>query len=623
MRSVNKSKSLSSRSLLPLLPCEPLLPPLQRLLLFPTLLIPPPRLLLTEVCSPHWSAAPRFSSGRCHPKAVTLSVCQEPRGYTCTSFAMATVYQKKNAAAILLTLVVISLTTASLTLPWFFSSITFSKMLANVPSSTLNSTYITYDLFGTRTISLVSNRVANLSHTCTRFQNMASVQVQSYASLQSTSSTSISSIFRLSRTSVIIASLSSVALSAYLLVFSVDSIRDMIVLKLGKAFSRTIPHVLGLVLIVSISLSFLALLGLSAAFKKDHADCDEGPCRSFSGSASSQHNAVVHAMAWAPQAGWYLAMVAAFISLLAVCLVAINRNILIPPNHSESSSGEHDTQPMIELATGSAENPAVHPHSPSRLDPRARAVLLAAVAGSALVIAVIIWACVRQQCAECASRTPQLEDAYVLEGVVESIEMQVQPQPPATWPSFKDGRKFYEQVLASLAVRNRGLGFEFDAKARSERSVARQIWQSLPGCLNSNCSTPEQKPVALLRYRQVVSGSGNGSSDFTLKQTRRFRQVAAALPQCTTNSENAECKAKIEANYYWRGAETFDVAIVWQRSCTLLFHPSSTAQPPVIRNVRDALPFFLSAPVALGADSESSVLYQSNDCYHEREYKVS
>jgi hypothetical protein len=133
-------------------------------------------------------------------------------------------------------------------LPWFFSSITFSKMLANVPSSTLNSTYITYDLFGTRTISLVSNRVANLSHTCTRFQNMASVQVQSYASLQSTSSTSISSIFRLSRTSVIIASLSSVALSAYLLVFSVDSIRDMIVLKLGKAFSRTIPHVLGLVL---------------------------------------------------------------------------------------------------------------------------------------------------------------------------------------------------------------------------------------------------------------------------------------------------------------------------------------------------------------------------------------
>jgi hypothetical protein len=278
-------------------------------------------------------------------------------------------------------------------------------------------------------------------------------------------------------------------------------------------------------------------------------------------------------------------------------------------------------QPMIELETSAANSASAY-HSSLSLDKRARAVLIVAAAGCTLAAAAIIWACVRPQCSACTSNVLRPRGADGLEGVVESIEMQVQPVPPAAWPSFKDGRKFYEQVISSLAGRKRDLGFEFDAKARNERSVSRQIWQHLPPCSNGNCSALTQTPVAVLRYRRVVSGSGNGSSDFTLKQTRRFRQAAAALPPCTT-AKDADCKAKIEANYYWRGAETSDVAIMWQRSCTLLLPRTSITQLSVLRSLRDVLPFFPSVSSAFGTGSENSTLYESADCVHEREYKVS
>ena len=461
-------------------------------------------------------------------------------------------------------------------------------------------------------------------HTCSRLKHDEPdlpLPNESYESLQSTSGTSVSSIFKLSQTSSIIASFSAIAFCAHLLLSSVDSVRNMISLKVGRSLTRTIPHALGLVLFISVSVSFLALLGLSSAFKNDLLSCNTGPCQSISGSSSFEQtsDSIVSESAWAPQAGWFVMMAAAFISLLAVSLVATNRDPLhapLPTQHSDSPSDEQDLQPMIEMTL----NTELSSPSPSPLDPRARAALFVVAAGSALATAVIIWACSRPQCATCASNTLQV-NTNVLEGVVESIEMQVLPTPPTAWPSLKDGLSFYQKVLSSLGAVT-GLGLDFDAKPHDTRVVSRFLWQTVPMCETSNCSLREL--MSNVRYRQVVSGSGYGNSDFTMKQNRRFRQNAAALTPCITTAERVDCKAKIEANYFWKFAGSSDVDITWQRSCTLRLQSTSPAivTPPVIRSVRDVLPFFSSAAAAFGPHSENTTLFQSNDCFHESDYKV-
>ncbi len=134
-------------------------------------------------------------------------------------------------------------------------------------------------------------------------------------------------------------------------------------------------------------------------------------------------------------------------------------------------------------------------------------------------------------------------------------------------------------------------------------------------CETSNCSL--RGLMSNVRYRQVVSGSRYGRSHFTMKQNLRFRQNAATLTPSITTAERVDCKAKIEANCFWKFAGSCDVDITWQRSCTLLatklhafgneaarfwqrsctLRPQSTSPaivtPPVIRSVGDVCRFSL------------------------------
>jgi len=562
---------------------------------------------------------------------------------------MAAIYLKKNCVILTLALGVFGLMTACLTSPWFYLSGSFTLKLYNAPAASgvtsfitavLNSTSVYYDLVGTRTSSRVSGSITNQMQTCTRSQNNHSAYLESYEYLESASNPSIFSIFKLSQACVIIASISSLALSVKSVLFLLDTIRNKVIVTLGIPVTRSVQIVLGLLLVASVAISFLGFLGVSAAFEKDQTDCSDGHCRSFSGSATSHQNSgtVYWESSWGPGAGWYMALAATPLSLLVIYLEVTNH---FPPHtDADVSSGEHDMQQMLESSTASQNltedsPPASKSHSLSSFDRRARIALVVAASCCGLAFATIIWASSRPHCTTCTTNAPQLAEADGLEGVPESIEMQVLPPPPVSWPSLQYGRQFYERVLSSLTAKGMAgkgdLGFEFDAKATKERNVARQIWQ-LPSCLSGNCSTIVPLPLALVRYRQVVSGSSNGSSDFTLKQTRRFRQVAATLPQCTTAANVAACNAKIEANYYWRGTDTYDVGVTWQRSCTLQLQPASRSSPsplppspasPVIGSVRDVLPFFPSALAAFGPDSLDTLMFQRDDCYHEREYKAS
>ncbi len=483
-----------------------------------------------------------------------------------------------------------------------------------------------YDLFGIRTNSLAFDGIGNSTQNfCAGFQHNSLVPVDTYESMHSNliPSPRVASIFKLCQAFAIIASISSIALFVVSGLFLLDSIRNATIRTLGMAFSRAFPLTLGLVLVTSVAIAMFGFLGISSAFNQDQASCDSGPCQSFSGSATSARDGggVVSETSWGPHAGWFMVLAAAPTSLLVVFFVASNR-LFLSNFHSHLESEDQDMQPMVESSTGDQlATSATISFSP--LDNRARYALLVAAVCTALAIAAIVTACLRPPPTPPA--LPQPPQSHNLEGVIEGIEMQVLPPPPSSWPSLKQGLKFYERFLASLAAEalaeNGGLDFEFDAKARKERSVVRQMWQSQPSCASGNCSTPTPLPVAIVRLRQVVSGSGNGSVDFTLKQKRRFRQAAAALPTCTIAAGDAVCKAKMEANYWWKAAATSDVDVTWERSCTLqLLHAPA---PQVVRSVRDVLPFFPSALAAFGIDSEDANLYERLDCYHEREYKVS
>jgi hypothetical protein len=532
--------------------------------------------------------------------------------------------QKKSCAALFFSLVVFCLMIGCLSLPWFYFSRAFSQTITTISATTLNSTSVVYDLFGTRTHSLAFDRVINTTQTCASFQQNALVPVDTYESMQSNAilSPRVASIFKLCQAFAIIASVSSIALCVVSGLFLLDPIRNATIRTLGIAFSRTFPLSLGLVLITSIVIALFGFLGVSSAFSKDQANCDSGPCKSFSGSATSEQYAggIVSEMSWGPEAGWYMVLAAAPTSLLVFFFVVSNRPSLSNA-HTHAESEDHDMQPMVEPATEVHISTSVPiPFLP--LDRRARSVLLFSAACTALAIAAIVTACLRPPPTPPAQHQPP--QSHNLEGVIEGIEMQVLPPPPVSWPSLKEGLKFYERFLASLAAEARaekgGLDFDFDAKARKERSVVRQLWQLQPSCTSSNCSTPAPLPIALVRRRQVVSGSGNGTVDVTLKQKRRFRQTAAALPACAIATGHAICKAKMEANYWWKAAEGSDVDVTWERSCTLqLIHASA---PLVVRSVRDVLPFFSSALAAFGTESDDASLYERLDCYHEREYKV-
>jgi len=247
---------------------------------------------------------------------------------------MASVYQKKNCAALTFALVVFGLMIACLTVPWYFWSNTFTQKSANaqagtgttnVVTTTLNSTSVMYDLIGTRTTTQNSGSIAS---------------VESYKVLESTTNPNIFATFKLSQAFVLIALILSFFLVVILAVFLLDPIRNKAIFALGMTLTRAIMLVVGLLVVASVTIAFLGFLGISASFKRDQVGCNEGPCRAFAGSINSQfdNGSVTSNTAWGPQAGWYIALASTPISLIVVALIAINRFPL--PIDSEASSGE-------------------------------------------------------------------------------------------------------------------------------------------------------------------------------------------------------------------------------------------------------------------------------------------
>jgi hypothetical protein len=224
------------------------------------------------------------------------------------------VYLREHGAVLTrASLVVFGLMIACLTVPWFYWSSTFALKAAVASGSgttylaftTLNSTTIMYDLFGSRTITQASGSIASFDV---------------YKNLESSTNSNIFSAFKLSQACVLIALILSFSLPLFLL----DPIRNWAIFAVGMARIRAILLVASLLLVASVIVAFWGFSGISAAFKKDQSDCTEGSCRTFSGSVLSQFDsgAVTSTTAWGPHAGWYIALASTPISLYVIFLIA-------------------------------------------------------------------------------------------------------------------------------------------------------------------------------------------------------------------------------------------------------------------------------------------------------------
>jgi len=168
---------------------------------------------------------------------------------------MASVYQKKNCAALTFALVVFGLMIACLTVPWFFWTNTFTVKSSNaqtgsgttnVVTSILNSTSVMYDLIGSRTTTQRSGSIAS---------------VETYKNLESSSNPNIFSTFKLSQAFVLIALILSFFLAVVLAVFLLDPIRNKAIFALGMTLTRAILLVVGLLLVASVVIAFLGFFG--------------------------------------------------------------------------------------------------------------------------------------------------------------------------------------------------------------------------------------------------------------------------------------------------------------------------------------------------------------------------
>jgi hypothetical protein len=250
---------------------------------------------------------------------------------------MVSPYKKKNIYTSIFSLSIFGLMIAALATTWYVWDNTFSfrstdqtlnsgsGMTGVMTSTTLNRTTILYDLIGFRTNVLKSGSTA---------------KAQTYKSHGYADMPSVTAIFRVCTAFVLIALIFSLSISVIQLVFLNSYIRNKILYLVGMTIFRLGLIAVSVLTIFSTVIAFLALLGISAAFKEDQPFCTEGPCRGFASTVTStfDDDAVKSVTKWGPDAGWYITLCSVPLSLVLLYFVVFNRFPL--PVISEASSGE-------------------------------------------------------------------------------------------------------------------------------------------------------------------------------------------------------------------------------------------------------------------------------------------
>jgi hypothetical protein len=241
---------------------------------------------------------------------------------------MVSSYQKKNLCGVALAAIVFGLTIACLANAWYSNSNTFNSVTTGATSSSntyavLNSSKLFYDLDGIRSESKPSGQ--NIA-TTTRTEYSRTAMPKVYATV------------KLAQAFVLIGLILSFIVAVILLIFVFDPIRNKVIFSFGMSLTRLILLAFVLLTLASVIIAFLGFVGLTNAFKADQPECNDGPCRTFSSSVTSNYGTSSKLEEWGPQAGWYVVLSSIPVALVLLVVVFINKFPL--PIDSEASSGE-------------------------------------------------------------------------------------------------------------------------------------------------------------------------------------------------------------------------------------------------------------------------------------------
>jgi hypothetical protein len=242
---------------------------------------------------------------------------------------MVSSYQKKNLCGVALAAIVFGLTIACLGTQWYSWNTTFNSVTTSASGSSavtyqqINSSKMYYDLDGIRTeIKRTNDAIA----TTTRTEYSRTAMPKVFATV------------KLAQAFVLIGLILSFIVATLLLVFVFDPIRNKVIFSFGMTLTRFILLILVLLTLASVIIAFLGFVGLTNAFKADNQDCNDGPCRVFSSSVTSQFGTTSRLEEWGPQAGWYVVLSSIPVALILLVVVFVNKFPL--PIDSEASSGE-------------------------------------------------------------------------------------------------------------------------------------------------------------------------------------------------------------------------------------------------------------------------------------------
>ena len=190
---------------------------------------------------------------------------------------MVSSYQKKNLCGVALAAIVFGLTIACLANSWYSNSTTFNSVTTSATSfsntyAVLNSSKLFYDLDGIRSESKPSGQ--NIA-TTTRTEYSRTAMPKVYATV------------KLAQAFVLIGLILSFIVAVILLIFVFDPIRNKVIFSFGMSLTRFILLALVLLALASVIIAFLGFVGLTNAFKADQPECNDGPCRTFSSSVTS------------------------------------------------------------------------------------------------------------------------------------------------------------------------------------------------------------------------------------------------------------------------------------------------------------------------------------------------
>jgi hypothetical protein len=232
-------------------------------------------------------------------------------------------FAQLNCLATLAALVIFAVCIASSIVDWYAFSEEFKASTGSATSTTggvqetsINSTKINWSFEGVTRRSKPTGGVETNTFTA------------------HDSSTSVWSTFKLMQAFILIALIVAGILTIFLVVCFACAIRNQLLFMLGMNVLRIALLAIATLILVSLVISFLGFLGITAAFNDDNANCQAGYCRRFQDSTketlgtymvSGVSQDVTVQRSYGPVEGWFLTLACIPVAIILTIIVVINK----------------------------------------------------------------------------------------------------------------------------------------------------------------------------------------------------------------------------------------------------------------------------------------------------------